>query len=195
MTLSRRRKGRPYDPALAEYQRQLSAAEDAKKRDRKSKDLLRNAQVAALEIVDPLSGDKTVVLRSTRDDPLADMHARKQIDEAQYQGGRAFQRDFERAERGPRAIDPGKEAVDGGVMPEPISEAQRRAGRQLAVVYRMLGQNGSALIHDVLVHQKTRRQVAEARGLSGERWEKFFGMRFQECLNCLAEVYGFAMRR
>jgi hypothetical protein len=137
-------------------------------------------------------GGKLIVMRSTRDDPLADAHARNQIDEAQYRGGRAFQEDFETAERGPRAIDPSKEAVDGGMAPEPITEAQRRAARQLAVVYRTLGQDGSALAHDVLVHMKTRKQVAESRGLAGKRWEEYYGMRFRECLNCLAKIYGFA---
>jgi hypothetical protein len=117
------------------------------------------------------------------------------IDEAQYQAGREFQSDFETAERGPRAIDPSKEAVDGGLAPEPITEAQRRAARQLAVVYRQLGQNGSALVHDVLVHAKTRAQVAASRGLSGKRWEEYFGMRFRECLDCMALIYGFSMEK
>jgi len=117
------------------------------------------------------------------------------IDEAQYQAGREFQSDFETAERGPRAIDPSKEAVDGGVMPEPITEAQRRAARQLAIVYRALGQDGAALTHDVLVHSKTRAQIAQSRGLTGKRWEEYYGMRFRECLDCLALVYGFAMEK
>jgi hypothetical protein len=178
--MARPKRRQPYDPAA---------------HDRRATDLLRNAQVAPLEVDDPMElGGKLIVMRSTRDDPLADMHARGHIDEAQYQGGRAFQLDFETAERGPRAIDPSKEAVDGGLMPEPITEAQQRAARQLAVVYRRLGQNGAALAHDVLVHGKTRAQVAEARGLAGKRWEEYFGMRFRECLDCMAVVYGFAMR-
>ena len=171
----------PYDPSKAH--------------DRRTTDLLRNAKVAPIEIDDPLElGGKLLVMRSTRDDPLAELHARGQIDQAQYDSGRAFQGDFETAERGPRAIDPSKEAVDGGMMPEPITEAQRKAARQLAVIYRALGQDGSALVHEVLVHGKTRAQVAEARGLAGERWEKYFGIRFRECLDCMALVYGFAMR-
>jgi hypothetical protein len=171
----------PYDPSKAH--------------DRRTTDLLRNARVAPIEVDDPLElGGKLLVMRSTRDDPLAELHARGQIDEAQYQSGRSFQDDFETAERGPRAIDPSKEAVDGGMAPEPITEAQRKAARQLAVVYRALGQDGSALVHEVLVHGKTRAQVAEARGLAGERWEKYFGIRFRECLDCMALVYGFAMR-
>jgi hypothetical protein len=175
----RRRRGKPYDPNV---------------HDRRTTDLLRNAQVAPIEIDDPMElGGKLIVMRSTRDDPLADLHSRRQIDEAQYHGGRAFQIDFETAERGPKAIDFTKEAVDGGQPPEAITEAQRKAARQLAVVYRALGQDGSALAHDVLVHMKTRAQVAASRGLVGRRWEEYFGMRFRECLDCLALVYGFAM--
>jgi hypothetical protein len=148
------------------------------------------------EVDDPYEiGGKILVMRSTRDDPLADLHARRMIDEAQYHAGREFQSDFETAERGPRAIDPGKEAVDGGTMPEPITEAQQRAAKMLARAYSALGQDGSALTHDVLVHSKTRAQVAQSRGLVGRRWEEYFGMRFRECLDCLALVYGFAMDR
>ena len=179
-----RAKRRPYDPN--------------KTHDRRSTDLNRGIgqYVAPVEVDDPMeAGGKLIVMRSTRDDPLADLHARHMIDEAQYQAGRAFQNDFETAERGPRAVDPSKEAVDGGLMPEPITEAQRRAARQLATVYQKLGQDGSAIVHDVLVHNRTRKQVAESRGLTGKRWEEYFGMRFRECLDCMALIYGFAMER
>lgn len=194
MLQQRRRKGKPYNPALAEYQRQQAEAEDMKRRDRKSRDLLRNARVSPMEVVDPDSetGEKIIIMRSTRDDPLADHHARHHIDEAQYQAGRKFQEDFERAERGPRAVEL-KEAVDGGQMPEPLTESQRKAAKSLAVAYRALGADGSALAHDILVHGRTMSQIAASRGLFGERWQKYFGMRFHECLNCLAEIYGFAM--
>ena len=147
-----------------------------------------------MEVTDPIDGEKIVVLRSTRDDPLADLHARHMIDEAQYQGGRAFQSTFELAERGARACDFTLEAVDGGLMPEPLSEAQRRATKQLVIVYRALGKNGSDLVHDVLVHNQTRAQVAAKRNLVGQRWEDYYGARFRECLDTLAEVYGFAMK-
>jgi hypothetical protein len=137
--------------------------------DRRATDLLRNAQVAPLEVDDPMEmGGKLIVMRSTRDDPLADLHARHMIDEAQYRAAGSFQGDFETAERGPKAIDFTREAVDGGQMPEPITEAQRKAAKQLAVVYRALGQDGAALTHDVLVHSKTRAQVAASRGLTGK---------------------------
>ena len=82
MAKAKRRK--PYDPAKAH--------------DRRSRDLPRHAEVASTEVDDPLGldpGDKIVTLRSLRNDPLARLHSRRQIDEAQYQGGRSFQNDWE----------------------------------------------------------------------------------------------------
>ena len=67
--------------------------------------MLRNADVAAVEVDDPLGldpGDKIVTLRSLRNDPLARLHSRRQIDEAQFQGGRAFQNDWEKPNAGRR---------------------------------------------------------------------------------------------
>jgi len=42
-----RRKGKPYNPALAEYQQKQDEAAEAKRRDRKARDLLKNAQEAS----------------------------------------------------------------------------------------------------------------------------------------------------
>lgn len=179
-------KRKPYNPAKAGPQ----------VHDRRATELGRGAQVAPVIIDDPYApGEKIVAMRSTRNDPLAGMRSRDTIDEAQYQGGRAFQRDFEAAERGPRAIDPSKEFVDGGMLPEPITEAQQRAAVKLAQVYRELGPDGSALMHDVLIHSLSYEKVADKRGLGGERWEKYFGMSVHLHLHTLAWVYGFAKER
>jgi hypothetical protein len=97
--------------------------------DRKAQDLPLNAEVADVEVDDPLAlepGEKIVTLRSIRNDPLARLHSHHQIDEAQFRGGRAFQDDWEKAERGPRAVDPTREYVDASPSREPITE---RAGR------------------------------------------------------------------
>jgi hypothetical protein len=161
---------------------------------RRSTDLLAAGQYSTMNVEDPYEvGGKVQVERQLRGDPLGRLHAHRQIDEAQYHGGRAFQEDFETAERGPRAIDPTKEAVDGGQFPEPITEGQRKAVMRLNRAERTLGADGAALIHDVLVNRKHIREVGEGRGLSGERWEKYFGLRFRECLDTLARLYGFAI--
>lgn len=166
---------------------------DLKIYDRRSTDLLRNAQVAAIEIDDPYEiGGKIVTLRSVRDDPLAGLHARRFIDEAQYQGGRAFQKDFETAERGPQAVDPSKEYVDGGKPPEPISESQRKSVVRLNRIHLVLGQNGSALVHAVLIARLSMDKVCKDRGLTTQRENDYVGKRFRECLDELAKFYGFA---
>ena len=167
----------------------------AKIHDRRSQDLPRNAEVAAIEVDDPLAlepGEKIVTLRSIRSDPLARLHSHHQIDEAQYRGGRAFQHDWERAERGPQAVDPTREHVDGVQRREPVTESQRQAVLRLNRAERELGADGSALVHDVLVHGLTMDQVGQRRGLHSQRWRDYFSRRFQECLDRLALIYGFA---
>jgi hypothetical protein len=157
--------------------------------------LPRNAQVAEIEVDDPLGlepGDKIVALRSIRNDLLGRLHSHRQVDEAQYQAGRAFQNDWERAERGPRAVDPSRDYVDGGQMREPITEGQRKAVLRLNRAERELGADGSALVHDVLLQGMTMEQVGERRGLRGQRWNDYFARRFRECLDRLALTYGFS---
>lgn len=170
----------------------------AKIHDRRSRDLPLNAQVAAVEVDDPLAlepGEKIVALRSVRGDPLGRLHSHGQIDDAQYQGGRAFQNDWERAERGPQAVDPTREYVDGVRTREPITEGQRKAVLRLNRAERELGADGSALVHDVLVHGMTMQQVGHRRGLESQRWTDYFSKRFRECLDRLALIYGFATER
>ena len=166
--------------------------------DRRSNDLPRNAEVAAVEVDDPLAlepGEKIVTLRSLRNDPLGRLHSHRQIDEAQYQGGRAFQDDWEKAERGPQAVDPTREYVDGGQAREPITERQRKAVLRLNRAERELGADGSALVHEVLILGLTMEQIGQRRGLRGQRWIDYFARRFRECLDRLALIYGFATER
>jgi hypothetical protein len=180
----RAKRKKPHDPA--------------KVHDRRSRDLLRNAEVAAVEVDDPLGlepGDKIVTLRSIHNDPLGRLHSHHQIDEAQYQGGRAFQNDWEKAERGPQAVDPGREYVDGGQMREPITERQRKAVLRLNGAERELGADGSALVHEVLILGMIMEQIGQRRGLRSQRWIDYFARRFQECLDRLALIYGFATER
>lgn len=182
--MARTKRRRPHDPAKAH--------------DRRSRDLPRNAEVTAVEVDDPLGldpGDKIVTLRSIRNDPLGRMHSHRHVDEPQYQAGRAFQGDWEKAERGPQAVDPSREYVDGGQMREPISEGQRKAVLRLNRIERELGADGAALVHAVLIQGMTMEQFGEQRGLRAQRWNDYFARRFRECLDRLALIYGFAMEK
>ena len=163
--------------------------------DRRSRDLPFNAEVMEAEVDNPLaleSDEKIVAMRSIRNDPLGRLHSHHQIDEAQYRGGRAYQSDWERAERGPQAMDPTREFVDGTRSREPLTERQRQAVLRLNRVERELGTDGAALVHDVLVLGLTMDQIGQRRAVRTQRWNDYFARRFRECLDRLALVYGLA---
>lgn len=175
--------------------RRNSSYKLAKIYDRRSRELPFNGEVAEIEVDDPMaldSGDRIVALRSIRSDPLGRLHSHHQIDEVQYRGGRAFQSDWERAERGPQAVDPTREYVDGARMREPVTESQRQAVLRLNRIERELGTDGAALVHDVLVLGLTMDQIGQRRAVRTQRWNDYFARRFRECLDRLALIYGFA---
>jgi hypothetical protein len=182
-----RRKGKPFNPAM-------SAPEPPRIHDRQSHDLLKNARVTPVEVDDPYEqGAKIMVLRSTRHDPLADMMAKKQIDQCDYVAGRHWQAAYENAEIGHvRAIDPSKEAVDGGRIPEVLTDQQRRAVQDLKAARAALGPEGYALIVDVLAKGWSISQAAAERGRFKERERLYVGSRFKECLSTLAKRFGYA---
>lgn len=163
--------------------------------DRRSCEVPFNAELAEVEVDNPLAleaGEKITAIRSIRGDPLGRLHAHHQIDEAQYRGGRAFQNDWERAERGLQAMDPTREHVDGARTREPVTESQRQAVLRLNRVEHELGTDGAALVHDVLVLGLTMDQVGERRAVRTQRWNDYFARRFRECLDRMALIYGFA---
>ena len=162
--------------------------------DRRSRDLPFNAEVIEAEVENPLALDldeKIVAMRSIRNDPLGRLHSHHQIDEAQYRGGRAYQSDWEKAERGPQAMDPTREYVDGARSREPLTESQREAMLRLNRVERELGTDGASLVHDVLVLGLTMDQIGQRRAVRTQRWNDYFARRFRECLDRLALIYGF----
>jgi hypothetical protein len=141
---------------------------------------------------DPLAlepGEKIVTLRSIRNDPFgAPAVASADRQSAVSEAGRAFQNDWERAERGPQALDPARENVDGVQTREPITEGQRKAVLRLNRAERELGTDGSALVHDVLIQGMTMEQIGERRGLRTLRWKAYFSRRFCECFDRLALI-------
>ncbi len=158
---------------------------------------MRNAEVGIIEIDDPYAlemGDKIVAFRSLRDDPLARMHVAKQIDDAKYQGGRAWQADYEATEiGGASAIDPTKEAVDGGKPPEMFTDHKQRATANLTRAARKLGAFQESIVRDVLAQRMFPNEVAIARGFSSQREIDHYSWLFRQSLEILAVVYGFAM--
>jgi hypothetical protein len=167
-----------------------------KPHDRRATDLLVNAKVAPTIVDDPLeSGAKLLVMRSLRDDPLAAMHSAKQLDDAQFLAGRRWQEIKRICQVGDvQAIDPAKEAVDGGRGPEGITDQQIDAFKDLSQALRALGIEGGYLIQLFLDKGLTLTLIAEQWGWFKERDRDFLGRRLRECLDTLAVCFGYATR-
>lgn len=133
--------------------------------DRMSADLPINARVAPAVVDDPLEpGAKLRVARSLRDDTLGFMLARNEIKEHQYEAGRRYERHAEAAEIGNiRAIDPTKEAVDGGGIVEPISDGQIAAVRHLSEAARVLGRHAEFVVRSMLVEKRRFPEIARSQ--------------------------------
>ncbi len=163
--------------------------------DRRSSDLPINSSVSVAIVSDPYStiGEKITVLRSVRDDPLASMHSRRQIDDAQLLAGRKWQRLYEKARIGPiQAMDPGKPYVDGGRMGDPLTVTQMAASDELNVANVVLGKGGEGLVRDILGNGLSITQAATGREYYKNHEIKYVGHRFKTCLESLAILWGFA---
>lgn len=163
--------------------------------DRRSDDLPINARVAETIVDDPYGhGEKIQVIRSVRDDVLGHLHARKEIDEAQFQAGRRYERLAEQSQIGSvKAMDPTKEPVDGGgAVVEPISDRQIAAVRELSEAGQVLGRRNDALVRQILIDRLKFKAVAP----SIERNDVAHARRvFFECLDDLAILWNFASER
>jgi hypothetical protein len=169
-------------------------AQTEKVHERIAADLPINSRVAKAIVDDPYSnnGEKIEVLRSVRNDPLADMLSRRVIDQAQFNAGRYWQALHERSTIGAvGAIDPGKEAVDGGKMRDPITDSQIKAFRELAKAEKLLGHWGSALMQDLLADQMSMNAMCRKYECTTGRQMNFLSLRLRECLEDLGKLWGF----
>ena len=162
-----------------------------KSHDRRSTDTLAAGQYAEAVIDDPFDpkGDKITTLRQTRGDPLGRLHAHHQIDDAQYQAGRLYQQDKELADRGARAIDPTREAVDGGRLPEPLTDRQIKARKRIVKIEGELGRRLTRILQAVLIDGHT---ISMLSGSDVQSVLKLHGNLFRTALNELADLYGLA---
>lgn len=178
------------------FRRQGIRAVNGKTHDRRSSDTLAAGQYAAIDVEDPYDRNaKITVLRQLRCDPLARLHSHHQIDEAQYHAGRAYQRDWEMSERSVKAIDPTKEAVDGGRIPEPLTDSQAKAQTRLISASRELGREMRKLANGVLIDGMSIESYSIGQGRSGARWANYYGKLFRDSLDVLAVEYGLADRK
>lgn len=165
--------------------------------DRRATDTLAAGDYASIEVVDPFDPEsKITVFRQTRGDPLGRLHAHHQIDDAQYLAGRRYQRDLELAGRGAKAIDPTKEAVDGGCAIDPLPNSQVEATARLVAVHAVLGRQMQGALDGVLMAGLHVEHMAiQMFGRPGDRWANYYGRMFRDALDMLAVEYGLATRR
>lgn len=164
--------------------------------DRMTADLPINSVVAPAVVDDPLDrGAKLRVLRNVRDDPIAVMFARGAIDNAEFAAGRLWQRYREHSEiGGARAIDPTREAVDGGRFKEPDISRMSAALAKLKQANAELQEYEASLIHDVLARNMTITEIAAARSVTSGRQICNLMERFRQALDSLAKLWGLATR-
>lgn len=162
--------------------------------DRRATHLPINAMVRTVVVDDPIEvGAKLSVLASVRDDPLAHLHDRHWIDDAEFAAGRRWQHAYDTAGiGGVRAIDTTLEPVDGRRFVAPMSDLQMDAIRFLGEMARVLGQEGDALVRDILGKGWVLSQCAMARGLDQREGQRYLGRRIRECLNSMAKELGLA---
>lgn len=162
--------------------------------DRRASEAHRQASLVPVEVPDPYeAGASIVAFKNAKADPLERLKQQSDIDEAQYQAGKAYERDLELAEVGNvRAIDPTKEAVDGGRMPELVTDSQRRALVRLREAGRVMGLFAESVVRGVLERNVSPAQLAIARGFSTRREQLHYGWIFRRALEELTQVYGTA---
>lgn len=161
--------------------------------DRQATNLPTNAVVAVKTAEDPYDRSAISVAVSIRDDPLGRLHARRQIDDAQFNGGRRWQLNFEHTQLWPSSEL--KDPVDGGGRLNDPYVRIADASATLLKCRQRLGEQGDGLIRDVLGSRMFLAQVAASRGLNpheSSRDMAYLGRRLQECLNTLARVFGYA---
>ncbi len=166
--------------------------------------------VRFIRVEDPYEGGAQIVVAQVlRDDPLGRLHARDQLRSirereddskmgrdtglARYEAAREMQTYYERAEIGNvKAMDTTKEPVDGGGIPDPFTDSKLKAMKKIAVIERVLGIEGSALLRDVLIRRMFLNQCALLRGITNDRGMRYLNRRFRETLELLAKELNYA---
>jgi len=136
----------------------------------------------------PPERPKSTVIVNLREDPIGRMHARRQVDEAQYSAARAYQRLYDCATIGNLSpADPSRIRVDGGKAPDPISAARMAAATRLRGVEGTLkdwhGHAGLSLTRCVLTGGKSVDKAARDFGASSERDVRWWGQLLRRCLD------------
>jgi hypothetical protein len=136
------------------------------------------------------------VIANLKEDPLGRMYVRRQIDQAQFLGGRAYQEHHDAAVIGSiHSVDLEKTKVSGGQLRDPLTDRQRRAAAKLrsieSEVQRRHGGVGIALARAVLADHRPVEQAARNAGAVSDRELRSWCWLFRKILDVIALVTGF----
>ena len=136
---------------------------------------------------------KREAIRTLRDDTLAALHARQAIDDAMFYAGRLLQKCYDNSQIGSVcAIDPSKEAVDGGRFPEPLSERQIKASSELASIRKQFKWEEWHMLDGIVCQGKTIQNYGMSLGMTTGREFDWVSRQFKQYLNKLAKICHFA---
>lgn len=137
--------------------------------------------------------ERVTVARSIRGDPLGEMHAKRQISDAQYAAGRRYQATSEAmgigVSRSPGDI---KEPVDGGLGPtDGLTDRKLDAAKQMDAWRQLLGARGFELVQLVLIAGRSHPWIArQLYGGATQANRRYVGRLFRDCLDQLAADMG-----
>jgi hypothetical protein len=140
-------------------------------------------------------GEKEPVVRNIRESSLSAMHARGQIDDAQYRAGDWIRAQYERMRMGSGAIDPSYEPVDTSGHSDPIPDRLLRASLAIhdaeQAVIKEVGRRGWQLLECVCVEGCAIAEAAGRRyGKASDLQTRHVGMLFRDSLDVLATHLG-----
>jgi hypothetical protein len=131
------------------------------------------------------------------EDPALAMYARRKLNEAQAAAAYRFRQLYERGGgAGARAIDYGRERVDGGKTPDPFSQGQQDARKELAYAHEQIGADSYNLVEMFCGQRLTIRQiVAHEYARPTVHYERVTSTTIKGALSRLAEIWGYETRR
>ena len=183
--------------------------------DRRAIQVPAHADIAAVDIYDPFQiadgaqpverngviewvvppADRITVVKSLKRDPIGKMHARKQIGDAEHDAACALQKLHDQAQLGViKAMDPAKDYVDGGILPDPLTTLQAKARARIKAVEKRICQShgawGLSILNAVLIDKWPVEAAARARGAMSRREIEYWTGLFHQCLYSLGIEMG-----
>jgi hypothetical protein len=143
-------------------------------------------------IDDPLEpGARLTAAVNVRECAIAHMASRGRLNSSQEAAGERFRKLWEQAAIGrSRAIDPAKEAVDGGTLGDPMTDDMVRAARELDRALKSVGMIASSILISVVGEGKRIEDAAadwsrQGGVLIGRRAEGYITGTMVDALNAL----------